>query len=159
MNEIKWTINLGRGGNDDLSMGGESSSTLLDLGTDGINPNASGGVVVELSPDADIVLRGVDATHVTTLQGADEVDAAGNAAVGGDLPAPARGSTPATAPTRSPAALSGGATGLGGDDDIDGHNGDDVLQGGANDDVIGVAALRFPERRRRSHPRWQRRRP
>ena len=144
MNEIEWSIDLGRG-NDDISVGGDGGNNYFDLGTEGINPNASGGMLIELGPDADIELRGVDATHMTMLQDADEVDAAGNAAVGGAYRRPLSvdagdGDDEITGGTAGDE-----LSGFGGDDDIDGHEGDDVLLGGDNDDVIGVAAAGFPD--------------
>ena len=52
-------IGLGRGKADGLSWWA-TRPNYFDVGTEGINPNASGGVTLEPVPDADIDLRGVD---------------------------------------------------------------------------------------------------
>ena len=57
-NEIEWIINLGRGKADGLNLVGDGDPNYFNVGTDGIIPNASGGMTLEPVPDADIDLRG-----------------------------------------------------------------------------------------------------
>ncbi len=142
--EIEFTVDLGTGTQDRLTVTGGPGNDSIVFGTLGANLNGDN--------DVDATLTGVELGTVSGSDGADVVSGAGNASTGG--------------PSTILFTLNGDSgddtvSGGSGDDTITGGTGNNILDGGAGDDTLtgGQGNDTLERRARRRHAdRWSRKR-
>jgi Ca2+-binding RTX toxin-like protein len=143
--EIEWTVDLGKGKQDSLHVAGLDGIDRFTFGKEGINPNASGGVFLELGADADITSSGVDENFASGGDGNDILRAQGSVATGAAFSRPIQldgmvGDDLIEGGEDGDRLIGQGEEdeihGFGGQDEIDSGAGDDDLHGGAGADEL-----------------------